>query len=495
MKKIDDVLLKLKSYQFEFRHLTVLLIGLLAFQIILSAIQKSSLTSFLREAQDWYQRDNAEKLANITAASFELLIENTITGQNISEKEQKRIIQAFNIIFSQQLLQRNVKEICLLFPSGNKIIAIDNGKALFDYLYEKNKYEIVNNTEHQKAINLFLKEENIIDGSEQTHSFNTSNKFFETMVPFVPHGEYLGVLYIKNTPDFSFFTKEITTSYNQASVTFTTLIFLGLLSMFYISSYTVKERDKARRLFLLEHEQLLKQQINHEKESLFTKRIYHTHHKAEKIMGFIKEDLRARVSSNLEETNARLIKYANFVSRVIYDMKWYDPPSNTIINRMFNTDINSVIKFLVENIFCRVTSKLDNIEFRLNLSQSIPIIHINEYVVWEILEPLIQNSIDHADVDMIIITISTSYNAEDKKIYLSVTDNGKGIREDLLHNNPDGIQVIFLENSTTCPNTEVNRGYGCYIAYELAKNKCGWDIKAYNLTSEGCAFELSIRTT
>ena len=36
----------------------------------------------------------------------------------------------------------------------------------------------------------------------------------------------------------------------------------------------------------------MKKQIRLEKESLFTRRIYHTHHKAEKIMGFIKEDVR-----------------------------------------------------------------------------------------------------------------------------------------------------------------------------------------------------------
>ena len=37
---------------------------------------------------------------------------------------------------------------------------------------------------------------------------------------------------------------------------------------------------------------ILTKQITYEKELIFTKRIYHTHHKAEKIMGFIKEDLR-----------------------------------------------------------------------------------------------------------------------------------------------------------------------------------------------------------
>ncbi|MCL5030400.1 MAG: ATP-binding protein [Bacteroidetes bacterium] len=494
MKKLDDILTKLKGYQFEFRHLTVLLIGLLAFQIVLSSLQKSSLTSFLREVQDWYQRDSAEKLANLTATSFELIIENTNIGPNITEKEKRKIIQSFNIIFNQQLLQQNVKEICLLLPNGSKIAAIDNGKALFNYLYTKGKNDYSDNDRHQNAIKLFLKQENVINASEQTHSFNTSNEYFETMVPFVPHGEYLGVLYTKNNPDFSFFTREISSSYSQASITFTSLIFLGLLSMYYISSYTVRERDKARRLFLLEHEQLLKEQINHEKESLFTKRIYHTHHKAEKIMGFIKEDLRARVNLNLEEINKRLIKYANFISRVIYDMKWYDPPSNTIRNSMFVTNLNDVIKFLVENIFSRITSKVDNIDFHLNLAEDLPGIHINEYVVWEILEPLIQNSIDHANVDRIVITIMTKYDSENRNIFLQLSDNGKGIHEDLIQQNSQGIQKIFQENSTTCPNPEGNRGYGCYIAYELAKNKCGWNIEAYNLPTGGCTFNLIIKT-
>jgi len=494
MKKFEEIFTKLKGYQFEFRHLTALVIGLLAFQIILSSLQKSSLTSFLREAQNWYQRESSEKLANLTATSFELLIENTDINPNISNNKKRKIIQEFNIIFNQQLLQENVQEICLLFPTGKKIIAVDNGKDLFDYLYTKDLDGYKNDIKYKSAIMLFYKEENLINSSEQTHSFNLSGQEFETMVPFVPHGEYLGVLYTKTNPDFSFFTREISSSYSQASVIFTSLIFLGLLSMYYISSYTVKERDKARRLFLIEHEQLLKEQINHEKESLFTKRIYHTHHKAEKIMGFIKEDLRSRISSSIEEVNSRLLKYANFVSRVIYDMKWYDPPSNTIRNSMFITDINEVIAFLVNNIFCRTTSKVDNIDFILQLSESIPKININEYILWEILEPLIQNSVDHADVDKIIITISTSYTAESGIINLSVSDNGRGIKEDLLEKNEKGVQLIFLEHTTTSSNSEGNRGYGCYISYELAKNKCGWDISACNLPPDGSKFNIKIKT-
>ncbi len=97
---------------------------------------------------------------------------------------------------------------------------------------------------------------------------------------------------MKNKPNFDFITNEILSSYDEVALIYASLIILGLLAMYYISSFTVKERDEARQLFYEEHEQHLKDTIDHEKESMFTKRIYHTHHKAEKVMGFIKEDLR-----------------------------------------------------------------------------------------------------------------------------------------------------------------------------------------------------------
>ena len=104
-------------------------------------------------------------------------------------------------------------------------------------------------------------------------------------------GEYIGAVYMKNTPDFSFISNQVISNYDETSVIYLSLILLGLLAMYFISSYTVKERDDTQKMLFDEHETNLKKQINYEKELIFTKRIYHTHHKAEKIMGFIKEDL------------------------------------------------------------------------------------------------------------------------------------------------------------------------------------------------------------
>ena len=90
---------------------------------------------------------------------------------------------------------------------------------------------------------------------------------------------------------------------------------LGLLAIYLITSYSLRERDRTQALFFSEREQHIKEQIAYEKESHFTKRIYHAHHKAEKVMGFIKEDLKRIVGIENEDIKFRALKYANFISQ------------------------------------------------------------------------------------------------------------------------------------------------------------------------------------
>ena len=483
---------KFKEYRFEFRHVTVLLIALIIFQLIFSIIQKSSLHNFLNETQKWYQQDSAERLANLTTTSLELLLENTISREPLAENEEKKIIQSFNIILSQQSLQQNVQEICLLFPRNNKVIVIDDGKNLYDFLANKIDTLESTNSQHKQAIEFYNENINWIKANERIYSKLEGKQTFHILVPFVPQGEFLGVLYMKVTPDFSLITREIISSYDEVSIIYSTLILLGLLAMYYISSHTVKERDKAQQLLFEESHKHMKEQIIHEKESQFTKRIYHTHHKAEKVMGFIKEDLRNLSNNNIEEIKQRVAKYANFISRVIYDMKWFDPPINTIRNSMFNTDLNELLRFIVDDIFLRISSKTDMFEFKLELDENLPNVNINEFVVWELFEPLIQNSIDHAGKSKVLICIKTKYYSKEKYSEIVISDNGKGINNELLEQNENGIQKIFLENITTKKDDNENRGYGCFIAYQIAKKRCGWYIDAENVSEGGCRFTIKI---
>jgi anti-sigma regulatory factor (Ser/Thr protein kinase) len=488
-KKLLD---KFREYHFEFKHLTVLFIVIFAFQLIISIINKVSITNFLSSTQEWYQKDSAERLANLTTTSLELLLETVNPKKKLSDEESRRMSQSFDIIFSQQILQHNIEELCILVNKGDSVVAIDDGKALFTFLVQENLSPHAIKKSYKKAIALYMPIKSKLESTEQIHTILTNKESYNIFVPFVLRGELIGALYMKNSPDFSFITDQIISGYDETSVIYLSLILLGLLTMYFISSYTVKERDEAQKLLFDEHEENLKKQINYQKELVFTKRIYHTHHKAEKIMGFIKEDLRQLSSENIDEIKYRVAKYSNFISRVIYDMKWYDPPIQTIRNQLFQTNLNEVINFLVNNIFLRIAKKTNAFTIHLTLDENLPKVPINEFVIWEIIEPLIQNSIDHGGEQNLQITVDTKYDDENKKSRITISDNGKGISPELLKIEEDGIKYLFHENISTKNSDSPTIGYGCYIAYEISK-RCGWQLEVENLPVTGCKFVVSIR--
>jgi K+-sensing histidine kinase KdpD len=171
-------------------------------------------------------------------------------------------------------------------------------------------------------------------------------------------------------------------------------------------------------------------------------------------------------------------------------MKWYEPPVQSIRNPMFRTDINEVIRFIVENIFKR-TSTSSGYNFELDLQQNIPPVNVNEFVVWEIIEPLIQNSIEHSGENDVHLHILTQYNPQTKEASLVIEDNGRGIAPWLLATNETGRQRLFEDHvSTKADNT--NSGYGCYIAYEIATQRCNWTIAAENGKRGGAKITIEI---
>ena len=481
---------KFRKYHFEFKHVTIIFVILLSFQVIVSLINNSSIKNLLGQTQEWYQKDSAEKMANLTTTSLELILETLDRQAKLTDDEANRLIESFNIIFSQQLLQHNIQEMCLLVDRSNQITAIDDGRQLYNYLFTSTNFQNSDDY-HTSAIKFYHNYQDDIKKTEQILSVKADDNTFYTFVPFILRGEYKGAVYVKNTADFSFITSQIISSFDETFLIYLSLISLGLLSMYFVSTYTVRERDEAQKLYLVEQENHLKRQINYEKELVFTKRIYHTHHKAEKVMGFIKGDLATLSPDNIKNVKYRVTKYANFISRIIYDMKWFDPPIQTIRNPVFRTNINDVIRFIVEHIFLRSYAKSISYNIVLDLDETVPSLGINEFVIWEIIEPLIQNSIDHSNQQNTEILISTRYNPDLKKILLRIKDNGQGILPELLVENEKGIKKIFEENISTKKETLKNTGYGCYIASEISR-RCDWKLDAVNLTEGGCEFIITI---
>lgn len=487
------ILNKFSQYKFEIRHITVFFTVLIIFQIVIALVQKSVLDDFLGETHAWYRKYSAERLAIITSTSMELLFENLFLHKTNTERQNNEIIYSFNVIFKQQLLQKSVEDIFLILNKNHRLYVIDSGQKLHSFLnntllpYENTK------DSHTEGIDLYISEKEKLKSEEVISSSLKGKNTFNILVPFVPDGEYIGVMYMRITPDFSFLTEEVSSNFSKVAIVYTTLIFIGLIAIFLVSSQAVKERNEAQTKLYQEHEENLKSQIRLEKESLFTKRIYHTHHKAEKIIGFIKSDVRQMNNDNLAQLKGRVITYSNFISRIIYDMKWYDHDINTIVNPMFHTNINDVIKFIVKNVFLRLSSKNEMFDFTFDLDENLPFVRVNEFVVWEILEPLMQNSIDHGGKKSIKISVSTKYDKNTNISYLTIADDGIGIKEDLLQIGEQGIKKIFLENESTKKIEGTNSGYGCFIAYQMAVERCGWELDAENLPEGGCKFTITIK--
>lgn len=477
----------LSNIHFELRHLIILFIFLALFQILLSFIHSNSTSQLLTKALNVYRNDSAERIGDLTTSSLEFLLEQSLASPPELPGEIQKTIERFDIILSQQILQKNIEDISLIIATTDGLQYVTTGKQLYEIYFSQE--QLTPNPVDSTTLKWYKIAEHDLVSSERIFSRLVEDGVFHILVPFVPHGNNSGAVYMRIAPDFSNLSNEITKAYDMSGALFSALILLGLLAMFYISSYTVQERNKAQQQLFNTREEQLRREIEHQKEAVFTKRIYHTHHKAEKVMGFITEDLRSLTSENLELIRSRVIRYAKFVSRVIYDMRPGTPPINIIRNTAFRTNINEVIKFIIENIFSRVYKPGDRITIEKDLDPNMPEVNVNENVVWAIIEPLIQNSFDHNRDSDLKITISSFIN-NDSSVQIIIRDSGKGFDPSLLETNSRGIKKIFMENISSLDKSQM-RGFGTYIAYENCK-RAGWKIDAVNRRSRGAKFIITI---
>lgn len=480
---------KLEDYHIEIQHILVLFIIVMIFQMVLSFINNQSTNQLFRQSMDYYRRDSAERIADLTTTALELLIEKGNIQVHTTAEQQRAVIQSFDKLLSQQVLQRNIGEVYLFIEEDDTVMTLADGKQVYDQFIGDRTVLITGVSPFSStALDYFQSKKEELFRDEQIISILVGDDTFHVLVPFYFRGEVSGASYMRITPDVGRLIALLKTAYNQSSVLFTGLILMGFMAMFFIYSYTASERDTVQNQLFEQRQKQLREQVEHQKETLFTKRIYHTHHKAEKVMGFIKEDLRYLDEPNLGETRDRVTKYANFVSRVIYDMKSYDPPIHVIRNPMFKTDINKIIEFLVKNIFQRVyrEGETKGVEIKLHLASNIPILHINEYVIWEILEPLIQNAIDHNSDQELTLDLKTQIDESNQVLIIEISDNGKGFPENLLEMDEDGVKALFKESVSTKAGVQ-NSGYGCYLAREISR-RCGWQLDATNTNDGGACF-------
>ena len=123
---------KLKHIQFGWKHILVIFIILIIFQVFVSHLQQNTLRGLLSDTMDWYKKNSAEQIGNLTTTSLELLLESDpLDNSEDKVNRERNIIHALNSILKQPLMKRNVEEMCVILPHNNGFVAMDLGQALY----------------------------------------------------------------------------------------------------------------------------------------------------------------------------------------------------------------------------------------------------------------------------------------------------------------------------------------------------------------------------
>jgi len=467
-----------KLFHFEIYHFFIILIIVVVSQTLIPIINNYNTEKLISRVMDYYRWDVAERMADQTTSAMELLFQRVLETPNPQIGLEKATIEAIDFIIFQQNLQRSIDDFAIILGKGKNIRFYSAGAELFNAVV-KNKTPTSDTAVFDTATKQwYTTVSRQLFTDEATQYKSEKGTIFYFLVPFSLKGEVVGAVYMKINPELGVIESAFIRSFRQTGALFSILIFMGLLAMFVMTNYLKNERDAAQELLYKKREKKLTLDIESRKENMFVRRIYHAHHKMEKIIGFIKQDIQKLPEEVDSENRTKINKYINFIGRVIYDMKTINPPLSVIRSPNFRTDINEVLNFIIQHIFRRVYKEGQQYQFVVDCEAELPQINVNEFVVWEILEPLINNAVQHNNAKKAIVTITSSYDQEKGEIHIQIKDNGLGIDESLLAFDENGVKKLFLEHSTT-QKALTNSGYGCYIAYENCK-RCGWTLDATN---------------
>jgi len=124
---------KLSQHRFEINHILVFFAIVISFQVLLVFFQSSLVSNFLNDAQRWFQKYHAERLAIVTSASLENLFENQQRLQSEGTPDEAQTVYSVNVFFKQLVLQRSIEEIALILLKDDRIYLVSNGQQMNAY--------------------------------------------------------------------------------------------------------------------------------------------------------------------------------------------------------------------------------------------------------------------------------------------------------------------------------------------------------------------------
>ena len=218
--------------------------------------------------------------------------------------------------------------------------------------------------------------------------------------------------------------------------------------------------------------------------------------------------LSATVAHELNNPMAGILTYSKLIQRKLQKKELSPPERETILKQLKMIETESdrcgkIIKDLllfskkqrieikphslndIVDMSLQLVShhlQLNNIEVKKELQTNLPQVNVDENQIKQMLLALFVNAVEAMDENGILI-ISTHYKEAEKKVYLSVKDNGKGIPEELM---PHIFEPFF-----TTKNAVKGFGLGLSVVYGIVQNHHG-EIKVDSKINQGTVFTIKL---
>ena len=161
----------------------------------------------------------------------------------------------------------------------------------------------------------------------------------------------------------------------------------------------------------------------------------------------------------LEENSDRLLSdmdmAANRVAKIVSDLKNFARQSNVV-------DKSSMqINTAVENAFrlAQTSLRKSGVELEVDLASDLPLLKGNLQNIEQIILNLVINAVQAIDHDQGVVRIATGFQHKDRRIFVSITDNGCGVAPD--------ISDKLFDPFVTDKQAEGGTGLGLSVTYSL----------------------------
>ena len=181
------------------------------------------------------------------------------------------------------------------------------------------------------------------------------------------------------------------------------------------------------------------------------------------------------LADNLAQLMADMEMAAHRVAKTVSDLKNFSRQSN--VAEKLPLQVNSAVRNAMR--LAQTTLRTSAVEVNLQFGEDLPDIDGNLQSIEQIILNIIINAVQAIDHDQGKIDVTTGYRNQDGRVYIRITDNGRGISSAI----SDKIFLPFI----TDKQSEGGTGLGLSVSYSLVKAHKG-EIVFDTTPGEGTTF-------